>query len=98
MGAVFRCLISYEPLQFKGRIGEFPRLLEYGHKIDALRKRYSDRLWEVEFIPTEKNAPKNAAVLIWKATHSLIFTKVIVLKLARRALPIILSSVPKSVL
>ncbi len=61
---LFRCLISYEPLQFKGGIDEFPDLLAYGHKVDVLRKRYQDRLWEVEFIPTEKNAPQSAAVLV----------------------------------
>ncbi len=77
---LFRCLISYEPLQFKGRIGEFPKLLEYGHQIDALRKRYMDRLWEVEFIPTEKNAPQNAAVLVseMKSTVSGLKTLVLV--------------------
>ncbi|MBR3928793.1 MAG: hypothetical protein IKJ65_07315 [Clostridia bacterium] len=76
---LFRCLISYEPKQFKGRIGEFPELLKYGHMIDALRKRYQDRLWEVEFIPTEENAPKNAAVLVSEMKSTVSGLKTIVL-------------------
>lgn len=76
---LFRCLISYEPMQFKGRIGRFPELLKYGHKIDALRKRYQDRLWEVEFIPTEENAPKNAAVLVSEMKSTVSGLKTIVL-------------------
>ncbi len=76
---LFRCLISYEPMQFKGRIGEFPALLEYGHQIDALRKRYRDRLWEVEFIPAEKNAPKHAAVLASEMKSTVSGLKTIVL-------------------
>ena len=48
--------------------------------IDALRKRYQDRLWEVEFIPTEKDAPKSAAALVseMKSTVSGLRTIVLV--------------------
>lgn len=42
--------ISYEPRNFKGHLNEFPRILEYGQKVDKLRKRYEDFLWNGEFL------------------------------------------------
>lgn len=45
-----RYSISYEPRNFKGRLNEFPRVLEYGQKVDKLRKRYEDFLWHGEFM------------------------------------------------
>jgi len=44
-----RYSISYEPRNFKGRLSEFPRIMEYGQKVDALRKKYSDFLWDGEY-------------------------------------------------
>jgi len=44
-----RYSISYEPRNFKGRLNEFPRIMEYGQKVDALRKKYSDFLWDGEY-------------------------------------------------
>ena len=44
-----RYSISYEPRNFKGRLGEFPRIMEYGQKVDNLRKKYSDFLWDGEY-------------------------------------------------
>ena len=41
------------PRKFKGRLGEFPRIMEYGGKVDALRRRYKDRLWDVVFNSTQ---------------------------------------------
>ncbi|NJD04470.1 MAG: hypothetical protein FIA99_18185, partial [Ruminiclostridium sp.] len=49
---LYRYIISYEPLNFKGRLDEFPLTIEYGKKIDALRKRYKNFLWDAEFIDT----------------------------------------------
>ncbi len=40
-----RYIISYEPRNFKGRLDEFPMTIEYGKKVDALRKRFSEFLW-----------------------------------------------------
>ncbi len=49
---LYRYIISYEPRNFRGRLEEFPLTLEYGKKIDALRKRYSAYLWDAEFRDT----------------------------------------------
>lgn len=46
---MYRYIISYEPYNFKGRLSDFPLTLEYGKKIDALRRRYRDRLWDAEY-------------------------------------------------
>lgn len=50
---LYRYVISYEPLNFKGGLDEFPLTIEYGKKIDALRTRYSDYLWDAEFRDTQ---------------------------------------------
>ena len=47
-----RYIISYEPFHFKGHITDFPMTLGYGKKIDALRRRYKDRIWDAEFRDT----------------------------------------------
>jgi hypothetical protein len=44
-----RYVISYEPYFFKGRLGDFPLTLDYGKKIDGLRRRYKAWLWDAEF-------------------------------------------------
>lgn len=44
-----RYSISYEPRNFKGRLSEFPRIMEYGMKVDSLRKKYSNFLWDGEY-------------------------------------------------
>ncbi|MDR0844932.1 MAG: DUF6259 domain-containing protein [Tannerella sp.] len=41
--------ISYEPRNFKGRLSEIPRMMEYGKKVDDLRRKYSDFLWDGEY-------------------------------------------------
>ncbi|MGH9470692.1 MAG: DUF6259 domain-containing protein, partial [Terriglobia bacterium] len=46
---MYRYIISYEPYNFKGRLSAFPRTLEYGKKIDALRRRYRRWLWDAEY-------------------------------------------------
>jgi hypothetical protein len=47
-----RYIISYEPFNFKGDIGDFPLTVAYGKKVDALRQRYKDYLWDAEFRDT----------------------------------------------
>jgi len=44
----YRYIISYEPFNFKGRPEDFPLTLEYGKKIDALRRQYRAYLWDAE--------------------------------------------------
>ncbi len=45
-----RYAMSYEVRNFKGSLSEFPRVMAYGRKVDDLRKRYSDFLWNGEFL------------------------------------------------
>lgn len=49
---MYRYIISYEPYNFKGRLSGFPLTLEYGKKIDALRRRYRRWLWDAEYRDT----------------------------------------------
>lgn len=44
-----RYIISYEPFNFKGRPNDAPLTVAYGEKIDALRRRYRDYLWDGVF-------------------------------------------------
>ncbi len=44
-----RYIISYEPYFFKGHVNDFPLTLEYGKKIDALRRKYKQWLWDAAF-------------------------------------------------
>jgi len=48
----YRYIISYEPYNFKGHVTAFPMTLEYGKKVDALRRRYREYLWDAEFRDT----------------------------------------------
>lgn len=48
----FNYVISYEPYNFKGHITDFPLTLTYGKKIDKLREKYKDFLWDGEFTDT----------------------------------------------
>jgi Domain of unknown function (DUF6259) len=47
-----RYIISYEPFRFKGDPKDFGLTLDYGKKMDALRKKYRDYLWDAEFRDT----------------------------------------------
>jgi hypothetical protein len=47
-----RYIMSYEPFFFKGDLNDFPTTLDYGKKVDALRKRYREYLWDGEFRDT----------------------------------------------
>jgi hypothetical protein len=44
-----RYIISYEPFNFKGHVTDFAPTLEYGKKIDNLRRKYRDHLWDAEY-------------------------------------------------
>jgi len=45
----YRYIISYEPYNFKGHVTDFPLTLDYGKKIDALRRKYKAWIWDAEF-------------------------------------------------
>ena len=47
-----RYIISYEPYNFKGHVTDFPLTLAYGKRIDALRAKYREYLWDAEFHDT----------------------------------------------
>ena len=49
---MYRYILSYEPFNFKGNIEDFPLTLAYGEKVDALRRRYRDFVWDAEFQDT----------------------------------------------
>ncbi len=63
---MYRYIISYEPHNFKGRLRDFPLTLEYGKKIDALRRRYQHWLWDAEYRDT-----LGARVTVEGASHRL---------------------------
>jgi len=44
--------MSYEPRYFKGYLHEIPMTMEYGNKVDKLREKYKDFLWDGEFVNT----------------------------------------------
>lgn len=46
---MYRYIVSYEPFNFKGRLGDFPLTLEYGKMMDALRTELRDYFWDGEF-------------------------------------------------
>ena len=49
---LYRYIIEYEPYNFKGSITDFPLTLEYGKKVDALRRKYKAWIWDAEFRDT----------------------------------------------
>jgi hypothetical protein len=46
---LYRYIISYEPYNFKGRLDDFPKTVEYGRKMDALRTELREYFWDGEF-------------------------------------------------
>lgn len=52
LALMYQYIISYEPRNFKGRLSEFPMTLAYGKKIDSLRRKYRNFLWDGEFRDT----------------------------------------------
>jgi hypothetical protein len=49
---LYKYIMSYEPYNFKGRLDDFPLTIEYGKKVDALRRKYREYLWDAEFRDT----------------------------------------------
>lgn len=47
-----RYVIQYEPYFYKGHITDFPMTLAYGKKIDDLRRKYKEYLWDAQFRDT----------------------------------------------
>lgn len=47
-----RYVIQYEPFFYKGHLRDFPLTLAYGKKIDALRRKYKQFLWDGTFRDT----------------------------------------------
>jgi hypothetical protein len=47
-----RYIISYEPYNFKGFLSDYALTLAYGQKIDALRRKYREWLWDADFRDT----------------------------------------------
>ena len=52
LALAYRYIISYEPYNFKGHVTDFPLTLAYGKRVDALRRRYREYLWDAEFRDT----------------------------------------------
>jgi hypothetical protein len=48
-----RYIIEYEPYNFKGFLSDFPLTLNYGKKVDLLRKKYKEYLWDADFRDTK---------------------------------------------
>lgn len=48
-----RYIISYEPYNFKGKLSDFPLTLDYGKKIDSLRRKYKAYLWDANYQDTK---------------------------------------------
>jgi hypothetical protein len=64
-----RCVIQYEPFLYKGYLSDFPLTVLYGKKIDALRTKYSEYLWDGEFRDTlgadvKANGPVRYSVFV----------------------------------
>lgn len=49
---LYRYVIQYEPFYYKGHLTDFPLTLAYGQKIDGLRRKYKDYLWDGEYRDT----------------------------------------------
>ncbi len=49
---LYRFSISYEPRNFHGQLDEMPVSMAYGQKVDELRRRYREWLWDAEFRDT----------------------------------------------
>lgn len=49
---MYRYILSYEPLNFKGNIDDFPLTVRYGKQVDRFRARFKDYLWNARFRDT----------------------------------------------
>jgi hypothetical protein len=50
---LYRYILCYEPLNFKGKLDDFPKTIEYGKKVDAFRRKFRRFLWDGEFRGTQ---------------------------------------------
>ena len=50
---LYRYIIEYEPYNFKGHLSDFPLTLAYGKKVDELRRKYKEYLWDADFQDTK---------------------------------------------
>ena len=48
-----RYIIEYEPYNFKGFLSDYPLTLAYGKKVDELRRKYKEYLWDADFQDTK---------------------------------------------
>ncbi len=46
---MYRYIISYEPYNFKGHLGDYPETMAYGQQMDALRTELREYFWDGEF-------------------------------------------------
>ncbi|MDP7740770.1 MAG: DUF6259 domain-containing protein [Lentisphaeria bacterium] len=46
---MYRMIVSHEPRLYKGELDEYPETVAYGGLMEALRRRYQDRLWDAEY-------------------------------------------------
>jgi len=49
---LYRYIMSYEPYNFKGSLDDFPRTVEYGGKMEALRTELREYFWDGTFRDT----------------------------------------------
>jgi hypothetical protein len=49
---MYRYIVSYEPMNFKGRLGNYPMTVEYGKKMQELRLELREYLWDGQFMDT----------------------------------------------
>lgn len=49
---LYRYVIQYEPFYYKGHLRDFPLALAYGKRIDSLRSKYKEYLWDGDFKDT----------------------------------------------
>jgi len=71
-----RYIISYEPYNFKGSLDDYPLTVEYGKKMDALRKSYRKWFWDGEYRDTcgakvtNSNGESHHPYAVYKADDS----------------------------
>ena len=49
---MYRYILSYQPLNFKGNIDDFPLTIRYEKQVDAFREKFKDYLWYARFRDT----------------------------------------------
>jgi hypothetical protein len=57
---MYRYIISYEPYNFKGRLGDYPETMDYGKQMDSLRNELREYFWDGDFRDTVSATVKRA--------------------------------------